>query len=522
MIPYLYNLGKCFSHVAGASGQHIALKFSVDQTFTYSFIERFSNRLAHWLLALGVKKNDVVCITGRKSAALFGMILGCLKIGAIYAIVDPQSPAVRLRRMLENCLPALLIGDMDFLAQHAALLGELNIPVEPLDDETLMTAVENLSDQIPACTPTVTGTDPAYIMFTSGSTGFPKAAVITHANVLNLIQWSRTTYKITRNEIFTNVNPLHFDNSVFDFYAALFNGAALVPFSREETVDPLKLVEKVGCLKCTSWFSVPSLLIFLQTMKALDGRRLSSIKRFIFGGEGYPKARLKKFFDAYNDKAGLFNVYGPTECTCICSSYQITEDDFEDLNGLPSLGMAAPNFDYLLLDNDGFPVAEGEIGEICLLGPQVGKGYYNDNRRTAQSFIQNPMHHRYSDIIYKTGDLARVNKNDGKLCIHGRKDNQIKHMGYRIELEEIENAMHLIPDVFEAAAFQEKRNGNSFIAVALGTAKDLDKRNIQRHLREYLPPYMIPSKIQFFSALPKNRNGKVDRRAIRSMLQNKE
>ena len=518
MTDYLYNLGNYFSHVAAGSGKHIALQFSSEQTYTYSSIEHFSNRLAHWLLALGVKKNEVVCITGRKSAAVFGMILGCLKIGAIYAIVDPQSPPVRLRRMLENCMPALLMGDTDSLAQHAELLRELNIPAEPLDDRSLMKAVENLCDQIPACTQAVTGVDPAYIMFTSGSTGFPKAAVITHANVLNLIKWSQSSYGITRNEIFTNVNPLHFDNSVFDFYASLFNGATLVPFSREETVDPLKLVEKVDSLKCTSWFSVPSLLIFLQTMKALDGKRLGTVKRFIFGGEGYPKAKLKQLFDAYRENAVLFNVYGPTECTCICSSYQITEDDFDDLSGVPPLGRIAPNFDYILLDNDGLSAAEAEIGEICILGPQVGKGYYNDAHRTAQSFIQNPLHHRYCDIVYKTGDLAEVNKNDGRLYIHGRKDNQIKHMGYRIELEEIESTMHLIPGVFEAAAFQEQRNGNSVITVALGTEKELDKKSLQRHLREYLPSYMIPSNIHFFPALPKNRNGKVDRRAIRNML----
>src|SRR5262249_41380786 len=141
-------------------------------------------------------------------------------------------------------------------------------------------------------------------------------AVMTHANVLNLIAWSRETYAITPDDVLTNVNPLYFDNSVFDLYSSLFNGACLVPFTRDEVRDPGRLVGKIDALRCTLWFSVPSLLIFLQTMRATDGTKLRSIRRFVFGGEGYPKARLRQLFEAYKGTAELHNVYGPTECTC--------------------------------------------------------------------------------------------------------------------------------------------------------------------------------------------------------------
>ena len=120
----------------------------------------------------------------------------------------------------------------------------------------------------------ITGTNPAYIMFTSGSTGFPKGAVMTHANVMNLIDWSRETFNIKPRDILTNVNPLYFDNSVFDFYSSLFNGCRLVPFAKDEVRDARLLVEKIEAAKCNVWFSVPSLLIFLQTMKAADGKRM--------------------------------------------------------------------------------------------------------------------------------------------------------------------------------------------------------------------------------------------------------
>ena len=126
-------------------------------------------------------------------------------------------------------------------------------------------------------------------MFTSGSTGFPKGAVMTHANVLNLIEWSRKTFAITPDDVLTNVNPLYFDNSVFDFYASLFSGARLVPFKKDEVNDPKRLVEKVSTAGCTLWFSVPSLLVFLQTMKATDGKNLRSIRGFILAAKAIPK-----------------------------------------------------------------------------------------------------------------------------------------------------------------------------------------------------------------------------------------
>jgi D-alanine--poly(phosphoribitol) ligase subunit 1 len=351
-------------------------------------------------------------------------------------------------------------------------------------------------------------------MFTSGSTGFPKAAVITHANVLNLVKWSIDTFGITRDDILTNVNALFFDNSVFDFYAALFTGACLTPFTAEEVRDPRRLVDKVAAAGCTLWFSVPSLLIFLQTMRATDGRNLGSIRRFVFGGEGYPKSKLKSLFETYSGSAGFFNVYGPTECTCICSSYQITGADFADLQSLPPLGHIAENFSSLILDEKGRPVAPGEIGELCLLGPNIGLGYYNDPDQTAASFVQNPNHDSFPEIMYRTGDLVRLEPADGKLYIHGRKDNQIKHMGYRIELEEIESALHHLDYVSEAAALHASFNGLSRIIAVVASHTEFADDQIRHDLKRLIPDYMIPSLFHHEAMLPKNANGKVDRRRL--------
>src|SRR5262249_50269049 len=154
-----------------------------------------------------------------------------------------------------------------------------------------------------------------------------------------------------------------------------------------------------------------------------------------------------------------FNVYGPTECTCICSCYKLSDGDFEDLQGLPPLGQMAKNFGFLILDAEGRPVPDGQTGELCLLGPNVGRGYYNDPERTAASFVQNPLNVSFSEMMYKTGDLVKLVPIDGKIYIQGRKDNQIKHMGYRIELEEIEAALHCLDYVSEAVVLHANVNG---------------------------------------------------------------
>lgn len=510
---YEYNLALCFQDIVERYPQRASLWFNEREIYTYSDLNRRANRLARLLLQQGLTSGSVLCISGLKSVHTFALMLACLKIGVVYSIFDPDSPPERLRKIFLTCLPRIVFADGRMLQKLDDALKELDIVSFNVDELTACTA--GFEDTNLPLSNRVTGANPSYIMFTSGSTGFPKGAVMTHANVLNLIEWSRETYSITPEDILTNVNPLYFDNSVFDFYSAVFNGACLAPFSKQETRNPKLLVEKIDAAGCTLWFSVPSLLIFLQTMKATDGKYFRSIKRFIFGGEGYPKPKLKALYDVYSDTSEFFNVSGPTECTCICSSYKITADDFHDLHGFPPLGSIAANFSCLILDDENKMVPDGELGELCLLGPNVGLGYYNDLERTAASFVQNPYNHAYREIMYKTGDLVRFDPADGKLYIHGRKDNQIKHMGYRIELEEIENALHRIEYVSEAVAIHSNSGGLSRIIAVLAARQQASDDQLRQGLLKLIPDYMIPSAFYYEDALPKNPNGKVDRKRLK-------
>jgi D-alanine--poly(phosphoribitol) ligase subunit 1 len=277
------------------------------------------------------------------------------------------------------------------------------------------------------------------------------------------------------------------------------------------------LVEEIDRIGCTAWFSVPSLLMFLLSNKALSKVNFSSMRRFVFGGEGFPKARLQKLYEMYSDRATFFNVYGPTECTCICSSYVISNDDFDELQGFPPLGAMVENFDYQIVDEDCQPVTRGEPGELCLLGPNVGKGYFNDPERTANHFVQNPQSQYFPHVMYKTGDLVRFCPNDGKIYILGRVDNQVKHMGYRIELEEIENGLCCLDYVEQAAVVHGERRGLSQLLAVVQVNQHIEVSQLRGDLKNILPTYMIPTDFQItLEEILKNQNGKIDRKTIAS------
>lgn len=249
-------------------------------------------------------------------------------------------------------------------------------------------------------------------------------------------------------------------------------------------------------------------------MRALRKNKLTHLKRFIFGGEGYPKAKLKELYDLYGDRITFYNVYGPTECACMCSAYIISKNDLKDLYGFAPLGQIALNFDYLILDGNEKIVSEGEVGELCLLGPNVGLGYYNDPERTSMSFVQNPSNKIYKEIMYKTGDLVLYNPYDNNIYIKGRKDYQIKHMGYRIELEEIENALNQLDYVDQAAAIHVVRNNLSKIFGIVQLNAKIEETKLREDLENIIPSYMIPTNFYFEKILPKNANGKLDRKTL--------
>ena len=511
---YRYNLGLAFYRVAREHARDTALRYPGGDAVEFKALNSLSNRIARAFVDKGVGKGDVVCIFNNKSVSAFASMIACLKIGAPYTNLDVSSPPERISKMLATCEPALLLFDR--LPESAGAFGSVGFDGQAYDlsSPEFTALVDNQADDDLAQSQDVTGADPAYIMFTSGSTGFPKGAVMSHDNVLNFIGWARATFGIAPSDVLTNVNPIYFDNSVFDFYSSLFSGGTLCPIRADIVEEPRKLVQTINQLGCTIWFSVPSLLVYLLTLRAIGAGDFASVTRVIFGGEGFPKGKLRELYDLLKGRARLINVYGPTECTCICSAYPITQNDVDDQSKLAPLGKMAPNFGFRIDPTDE---SNRAFGELLITGPNVGLGYYNDQGLTAQAFVEDPEEGRYRSIVYRTGDLVELDAN-GDLHFRGRADNQIKHMGYRIELEEIEAAFNTLSYVDEVAVVYRKSPDDSGKIVAfVGCLEQKPVCEMQDDVKKSLPPYMIPKEIKLMATLPKNANGKIDRTRLKSM-----
>nr|WKN36983.1 amino acid adenylation domain-containing protein [Tunicatimonas sp. TK19036] len=513
-MSYIYNLGLYFDKIAEEFNEKTALKYPQGTTYSYKVLQEKSNQLAHWLTKAGIRRGQVIAIFNYKSVESFALMLASLKIGVIYTNLDVSSPIARLSKMIDRCRPKAIFFDS---TQSQKEFSGLEIPTYALQSNEVQNEVANCLTAVPPEITHVHADQPAYIMFTSGSTGFPKGAVISHQNLLNFIHWGQETFAVSENDTFTNVNPVYFDNSVFDFYVSLFSGATLVPVSVDDTKNGRKLIQIVEHAHCTIWFSVPSLLVYLLTTKALEEGKLSSLRKVIFGGEGFPKPKLKKLWSLLGNTATLYNVYGPTECTCICSSYIISEKDFNTLQELAPLGTIAANFDY-------FISAEAEEketvkkGELCLMGPNVGWGYYNDHERTQKSFLESPVEKGFVQKIYRTGDLVEE-REDGLIYILGRVDNQIKHMGYRIELEEVEAAINTLDGIKESSAiYHIIRERLGKIVAFIASDGHVEEKEVLDQLSGILPAYMMPASVKVMGQLPKNANGKIDRAKLKELV----
>lgn len=514
---YIYNIGSAYRKIVAEHGTRPALKYMGGDIVTHDDLNALANRMAAYLADQGLNRRDIVAIVNSKTPRCFALMLAALKLGITYVNLDDRSPAARLVHILATATPMLIMGEeIPENVQSAA--KERNIEFVEMVKPSFLETLASLSSSEPLGLEAVSGADPAYIMYTSGSTGIPKGALITHANVINFSRWVEKRFNISAADTFTNLNPMYFDNSVFDFYGALLNGASLAPVPRDALSDATLLLDHVEASKSTIWFSVPSLLIFLITMKALSRDRLSTIKSFVFGGEGYPKTELRKLYSLFGHRSDLINVYGPTECTCICSAWNVRAVDLENESGLVTLGPVADNFSTIVL-NEGRQAAPGETGELCLLGPQVGLGYMNDRDRTASAFVDNPFNLRWRERMYKTGDLVRIAEDGISLNFVGRADNQIKHMGYRIELEEIEAAINKITNVSQSVAIlHSDRRGIKVIVAYIAGNTLLREDGIRSQLETLLPQYMIPQRFIIRESLPKNANGKLDRIALADEL----
>ncbi|MFO1099229.1 MAG: amino acid adenylation domain-containing protein [Xanthobacteraceae bacterium] len=504
------HLWEAFARVADGRPDAPALVFP-HGVLAFSALRDLAERAAGWLATEGARRGDVVAIQWPKRRETYALWLACLRQGCPYVFVDPRNPPARTEAILARLRPKLLATAGETVNPHGATLR-------------LTTAEEGARwleglTETPPSPARPHGLDPAYIMFTSGSTGEPKGATIPHQGVLSLMSWARSLIGRDESLRFSNLNPLHFDNAVFDLYCGLVNGAALVPVETSLLANPAQWVRRLREGAANVIFAVPTLFQTLDRLHLLRPENLPEARVFLFGGEGFPAAPLGDFYRRFKDRARLINVYGPTETSCICSSIEVDEAALAAAGeGLPSLGRMHAGFDHAILDEDQRPVAPGKPGELWIGGANVGLGYYNHPEETARRFRQDPRQLAYRSIWYRTGDLAREDS-AGLLWFVGRADNQVKIRGHRIELEEIDLAIEAFAGVSRAVAVVVAGADGAELHAAFSAAGEVSIPALRARLAARLPPYMQPARIVPINSLPQNANGKIDRKAVARLLE---
>jgi amino acid adenylation domain-containing protein len=493
------------------------------EAVTYAQLEMGSNRLARVLKDAGCSRGDRICLSMPKSPAAITGILGIYKADCIYVPLDPSGPAERMTNVLRRCGCKWILGGSqanDFLEDSGAAdisMGWIDDgPVPPrnrlraafiLDDARAYADTRPPSEN--------TGEAPAHILFTSGSTGGPKGVVITHRNVIRFIEWAVSHFGISASDRHSGHPPLPFDLSFLDIFGTLAAGAQLHLVPGELNVAPKKLADFIRNRRLTQWFSVPSLLHYMAKFDAVAADGLPDLKRVLWCGEVLPTPSLLYWMKRL-PRVQFTNLYGPTETT-IASSYYTVPRCPEPSGPIP-IGVACSEEELLVLDDKMQPVPQGGIGELCIGGAGVSRGYWEDPEGTRKAFVPHPFGAERRDRIYKSGDLARVG-DDGLVYFLGRKDSQIKSRGYRIELGEIEGALSTIEGIQESAvvAIADEDMDAFIICCAYVPVRGATCRpvTLRQSLSRSLPRYMLPVHWRRFDLLPKNASGKIDRRALK-------
>ncbi len=509
-----------------------------DRTMTYSELEADSNRLARLLSGNGVKPKDRVGLLMGKSPESIVCLFGVLKAGAIYVPIDPAAPVVRIRHILGACGIRFLIASgkgatkvMGELVAREGCPGTVLVVDHDRQgrdfqaDPARTLYWDDLSTHEDLPFPFIPGIelDPAYILHTSGSTGAPKGVVISHRNALSFIDMAADFFRIRPEDRLCNHASLTFDLSMFDIYVAIKAGAAVVLVPENLSMFPVKLAEYISETSITVWNSVSSVLSLLAVRGNLERNRFPELRIVIFSGEILPVKYLRRL-KGHMKGAVFYNIYGQTEANS-STFYRVDNVPENDEWRIP-VGKPFPNFEVFVLDEEGqFVENPGGEGELYVQGPTVALGYWGDEERTREKFVPDPRLPSSSECVYRTGDLVRFDENKN-LIFSGRKDHLVKSRGYRIELDEVEVALNIHPSVRQAAAVAvpDEIMGNRIVAcLSLQEGADADAKEILHHCSRIIPHYMVPEAALFFLDLPRNTNGKVDRKKLlREVLENSQ
>lgn len=509
------TLATLLSDAASQNPSGISL-IGLEESFTWSQTASRASRLAVQLVRSGVKPADRVAVMRLKGHETFEAIHAILMAGAILVPVDPMAPASAVHAVLNNSGTSAVIGEAQIVSKFDPWAAGNDLTVvlvsdTPTDPRMTQIAKTEATAAEVAALPDVQLDDPAYLVYTSGSTGSPKGILHTHRSGLAYAKLAVAEHEMGPNDRLAATSAAHFDMGTFELYACPLAQTSVIMLSEGQLKFPASLTSRIEAHRATMFYAVTTLLQNIVDRGALDQRDVSSVTKILFAGERYPPASLVRLAEAFPN-AALANVYGPAEVNA-CNVFHLSGPPDPE-HGAP-IGTAWPGAEMLVVDENEQPVPVGEKGELWVSATTRMSHYWENPELTAAS--SRPRDN--GPDWYMTGDVVSQSS-DGLYWFHGRKDSQVKIRGMRLELEAIESVLGEAPGVLYAVAATREAGDQVQLVAALVPDEDseIDLKAVKRFCQTRLHPNAIPQSLITRESFPKTPSGKIDRTAVRLKL----